>query len=158
VYHDTDQAIAAMFSRRAGRPGPVWVEPRHSSGTAWARRRNYAPAHAWNGLDIADPDTTPWHYGWDIDEVAIDQAMAWVAGRVGPRPQLNADSTAAVVGRIMLTVPEPAAALHRVFDRAHRHCTRIVVAGGLTARQARHFPLRDQPLPLNARDTKEAAA
>lgn len=173
----TAQRLDRLYGQLAGHPGPgVDPDGRPSKATLVARRARtetvgftspvstwtpvgYPPPWAWNRIDMADPAATPWHYDWDThDPAIIERILRRARGLWTPTTTLTAGQAAAAIGHILLTVPEPAAALHRVFDRAHRHCTRVVTAGGVRTTAAREWAqaLRDQPLPLSDRDVEAA--
>lgn len=73
VHRDTARAVADLYERRSGTPGP------HKGRRTRSRRRGYAPPLAWDDVDIDDPDATPNLGGVDddlVDEVALQQALA----------------------------------------------------------------------------------
>lgn len=150
VWRGTQRWFDGLYERLCRRPGPD-VDPhgRPGPGTVIARKAGgsgFPPPYAWHGLDMADPDTVPWYYGWDLDPAAVERVLLLARGRAVPVPDLGADDTAAVVGQILMTDPQAAATLHRVLNISGRQATRIAAAGGITRQQAHHLVLRSQPL------------
>lgn len=133
VQQATADRYAALYGRLRDRPGP------HDGTRACLRARTagYAPPWAWDRLDMDDPAAEPWYWGWDVDPVAVERALARARGEAVPAPALTVDERALLVSRVLREEREPAAMLGRLFAISVRQADRIVARGGVRRRHLR---------------------